>query len=157
MLLISDLPKDKIKDKYGHFFEIVNSVRDKESLELIKPRVTRSYPKVTIKEEYYTRKVFSEEYREKLRQSKLGKKRPDWVKEKISQKMKGKSNFKGKKHQRKSRLQVSLAMMENENVKGKNWIYNPSLDKEKRVKEKFILPEGYRKGRDPENVTDFSL
>ena len=156
LLLISDQPRDKIKAKYGPIFEIVNSVRDKESLDIVKPRVVRSYPKVTVKEEFYVRKVFSEEYKEKLRQSKLGKKRPDWVKEKISAKMKGKSNFEGKNHQRKSRLQVSLAMMENNNVSGKNWIYNPKTDKENRVDKKFVLPDGYRKGRDPDNVTNFS-
>ena len=97
LLLISDQPRDKIKAKYGSIFEIVNSVRDKESLNIVKPRVLRSYPKVTVKEEFYVRKVFSEEYKQKLRQSKLGKKRPDWVKEKISAKMRGKSNFQGKK------------------------------------------------------------
>ena len=31
-----------------------------------------------------------------------------------------------------------------------------TLSKENRVDEKFVLPDGYRKGRDPDNVTNFS-
>jgi hypothetical protein len=101
--------------------------------------------------------VFSEETREKLRQAKLGKSRPDSVKQKISAKMKGTSNFEGKRHKEQSKRLTALSMRDNENVKGKKWIYDPRLDREKRIDNVIKAPIGFRKGRDPDKVTDFSL
>lgn len=152
ILLISDLPKEKVKLKYGQIFEIVNSVRDRESLELVKPRILRSYPRVSVKEDFYTKKVFSEETRRKLREAKLGKARPDSVREKISQKMKGKSNFEGKRHHQESKRLTAMSMRDNKNVKGKKWIYDPRADKEKRVDKVIEAPIGFRKGRDPDSI-----
>ena len=152
IMLISDLPKDKIKSKYGQLFEIVNSVRDKESLDLVKPRILRSYPRATVKEDFYSKKVFSEETREKLRKAKLGKARPDSVKQKISQKMSGHSNFEGKRHNEYSKRLTALSMRDNKNVKGKKWIYDPRADKEKRVDKIIEAPIGFRKGRDPDSI-----
>lgn len=157
IIVVSDLPKEKIKVKYGPIFEIVNSVKEKDALEIVKQRVQKSYQKFSFVDDLYVKKEFSVETREKLRQRKLGKPRPDWVRQKISSKMKGKSNFEGKRHREDSKEKTSTSMMDNENVKGKTWIYNPSKDIEKRVDNKFILPEGFRIGRDPENTTDFSL
>ena len=152
IMLISDLPKEKIKSKYGQLFEIVNSVRDKESLDLVKPRILRSYPRATVKEDFYSKKVFSEETREKLRKAKLGKARPNWVREKISKKMKGQSNFEGKRHNDYSKRLTALSMRDNKNVKGKKWIYDPIADVEKRVDKIIEAPLGFRKGRDPDSV-----
>lgn len=149
LLLISDYPKDKIKNKYGPVFEIVNSIKDKESLEHIKPRITRQFPKYSVKEYLYQKRVFSEETRKRMALAKLNKPRADWVKEKISSKMKGKSNFEGKQHRRESRIKTSLSMMNNTNSKDVKYIYNPILDKELRVKDIVNLPEGYRLGRNP--------
>lgn len=152
MMIISDLQKEKIKAKYGPIFEIVNSVKDKESLEVVKTRILRSYPRVTFKEDFYEPKVFTKESREKIRQSKLGKARPDWVREKISRKMKGKSNFEGKRHREGSKRLTSESMRGNLNGKDKSWIYNPTTDVEKRVDNIIEAPEGFRVGRDPESV-----
>jgi len=155
LMLISDLPKEKIKVKYGPIFEIVNSVKDKDSLDLIKPRIIRQYPKLSIVEDFYVRKVFSEETREKLRQKKLGRPRADWVREKISSKMKGKSNFEGKEHNVVSRKKTSLSMQGKQNTKGKFYIYNPYTDHETMIDKGSPIPEGYRLGRDPENIGGF--
>jgi len=150
LLLISDYPKDKIKDKYGPVFEIVNSIKDKESLEHIKPRITRQFPKYSVKEYLYQKRVFSEETRKRMALAKLNKPRADWVREKISSKMKGKSNFEGKQHTRESRIKTSLSMMNNTNGENLKYIYNPTLGIEKRVRDTINLPEGFRLGRKPE-------
>jgi len=151
LLLISDYPKDKIKDKYGPVFEIVNSIKDKESLEHIKPRITRQFPKYSVEEYLYQKRVFSEETRKRMALAKLNKPRADWVREKISSKMKGKSNFEGKEHRRESRIKTSLSRMNQVNVNHEyKYIYNPTLDKELRVKDTINLPDGYRLGRKPE-------
>ena len=151
MLLISDQAKEKIKAKYGPIFEIVNSVKDRDSVEIIKPKIVRQYPKCNVAEDFYLRKVFSEETRNKLAQAKLGKARPDWVRDKISSKMKGKSNFEGKKHRRESRIKTALSRMGQVNVSpDRKFIYNPTTNQERRVKDIINLPEGFRLGRDPE-------
>ena len=154
-IVVSDLPKEKIKVKYGPIFEIVNSVRDKESLDVVKQRVFKSYQKCSLVEDFYVRKVFSEETREKLRERKIGKPRPDWVRQKISSKMKGKSNFEGKMHREGSKRLTSDSMKGKKNSEGKIWIYNPYIDKEMKVDDKFNLPEGYRLGRDPSVLNNF--
>jgi len=153
LLLISDHPKDKIKDKYGAIFEIVNSIKDKESLELIKPRITKQFSKYRVVEFFFQKRTLSEETKKKMSLAKLNKPRADWVKEKISMKMKGKSNFEGKKHRRESRMKTSLSMMNNKNITEEHkFIYNPTLNKELRVKDIINLPDGYRKGRDPDST-----
>lgn len=152
LLLISDQAREKIKAKYGSFFEIVNSVKDKSSLELVKPKIIRQHPRCEVLEDFYTKKIFSEETRKKLAQAKLGTTKPDWVKSKISSKMKGKSNFEGKSHRRESRIKTSLSMMNNNNIDGHRFIYNPTTNKEKRVKDIINLPPGFRLGRNPDNV-----
>jgi hypothetical protein len=157
IIVVSDHSKDKIKAKYGPIFEIVNSVKDKSSLEIVKQRVSKSYNRCSFIEDFYKEKVFTEESRERIRQSKLGKPRPDWVREKISSKMKGKSNFEGKRHREGSKRLTSDSMMGNENVKDKKWIYNPTLDVEKRVNNVLEAPEGFRTGRDPELVNGYLL
>lgn len=154
-IVVSDHPKEKIKAKYGPIFEIVNSVKDKSSLDVIKQRVMKSYNKCSFIEDLYVKKEFSKETREKLSQRKLGKSRPDWVREKISKKMKGKSNFEGKSHKKESKIKTAIALTGHSKNSGKTWIYSPTLDKEKRVDDRFNYPEGYRKGRDPDNVNNF--
>lgn len=151
-LLVSDHSRDKIKVKYGPNFEIVNSVKDKESLNIVKTRIARSYPKAIFIEDFYVKKVFSAKTRAKLRQRKLGKPRADWVKQKISSKMKGKSNFEGKRHNEDSKRKTARALQNNTNVKGKVWVYNPYSDTESRVDNILEAPSGFRKGRDPEKV-----
>jgi hypothetical protein len=153
LLIISDHAKDKITDKYGPVFEIVNSIKDKESLEIIKPKITRQFSKYQIVEYFYSKKLFSEETKKKMSLAKMNKPRADWIKEKISLKMKGKSNFEGKKHRRESRIKTSLSMMNNTNItEDHKFIYNPNLEKELRVKDIINIPAGYRKGRDQDST-----
>lgn len=157
MLLISDQAREKIKAKYGPIFEIVNSVKDKDSLELVKPKIIKQHPRCEVLEDFYTKKVFSEETRKKISESKLGKGRPEWVRNKISSKMKGKSNFEGKKHTRESRIKTALSMMDNNCIDGHRYIYNPTTNQEKRVKNIINVPSGFRLGRNPDVISLLTL
>jgi len=152
MLLITNSKLEKLRAKYGSKFEIVNSLKDDTYLETIKQRVVRSYPKLQVKVSITNKIDFTEEVREKLRQKKLGKPRPDWVREKISRKMKGTSNFQGKRHKGTSKMKTALALMDNKNIDGHVFIYNPTTDEERRVKDIINLPEGFRVGRNPQAI-----
>lgn len=155
LLLVTNSKLENIRAKYGSKFEIVNSLKDDTYLEQIKERVVRQYPKLQLKVSIIKKINFTEEVREKQRQKKLGKPRPDWVKEKISAKMKGVSNFRGQKHRRESRIKTALSMMGKQNNKGMKVIYNPTTDKEHRVRDIINLPEGFRVGRNPEALELF--
>ena len=43
IILVSDLPVDKIKKKYGIRYEILTSIKERDSIVIIKERLKRSY------------------------------------------------------------------------------------------------------------------
>ena len=135
LIVISDKEKDKITKKYGYRYEIINSFKDKQSILHYRMKLEKQSPTFNIIEDYFVKKFHSQESKLKMSQSKIGTKRPDKVKAKISESRKGVGNFSGKKQ-----------------VEGKKLIYNPSTDTEKRVVDIINLPDGFRKGRDPEVI-----
>lgn len=152
MLLFSDHTKEKINQKYGHKYEILNSIKDKNSLHFIKEKMQRQCPTFMIVEDYYVKKVVSEETKKKMRLSQLGKKKPDWVKNKISKSRAGKGNH-NKKHTLETKKRIASKRIDRGDIIGnKKYIYNPSTDQERRVADIINLPPGFRKGRDPEVI-----
>lgn len=89
----------------------------------------------------------SDETKEKMRQAKLGKSRDEETKLKISQTMKGKSNFEGKRHTEETKRKMALRKLNNKHAEGLFWAHNPDTDEEIRVKSRHNLPEGYVLGR----------
>jgi hypothetical protein len=89
----------------------------------------------------------SDETKEKMRQAKLGNVIPEETRRKISQTMKGKSNFEGKKHTEETKRKMALRKLKNDHAKGLYWAHNPDTDQEIRVKSRHFLPEGYVLGR----------
>ena len=154
-LLITDFAVDKVKKRHGHKFEIITSIKDKSSLDQVKPRILRQFPTFQVKEQLSPTVIFSQEIREKLRRKKLGTKKDVATKNKISQTMKGNGNFIGKRHKEDSKFKTSIKMRNNKNVVGKMWIYNPRTFKEMRIDKNEKIPEGFLKGRDPEVVEYF--
>ena len=152
LIVISDKDKDKINKKYGHKYEIINSFKDKQSILHYRLKLERQSPTFAVVEDYFVKKFHSQETKLKMSQSKLGKKRPDKVKAKISESRKGVGNFSGKKHSTLSKRRISHKMSGKKQVEGKKLIYNPSTDTEKRVNNIINLPDGFRKGRDPEVI-----
>lgn len=148
-LYVSDYPMDKAKRHFGIEVELVNSIKDKEYLEIVKARVLRSFNGFVVEEQMQKPKyVMTPEHKQALINSKLGKKRPEDVRKKISQAKKGKSNFEGKKHSYESKRLISARMTGVKQHKDYIWAHDPGSDKEIMVKSVKDIPKGFSKGRD---------
>lgn len=146
-IVISNHTIEKVKSKFGMGYEIINSVKEKESIDVIKQRTIRSYPKCKFIKYYHKTWTLSTETKKKMAKAKKGKKWDQATKDKISATMKGKSNFEGKRHTEISRRKTSESMKGKQQVKGKTWIYNPITDKEKRIDDRNKILPGFRLGR----------
>lgn len=146
---------DKARRNFGQEIELVNSIKDKEYLNVIKSRVARSYSGFEMVEQMQKAKyVMTPEHKQALLLSKLGKKRPEDVKKKISQTKKGKSNFQGKKHRYESKRLIGAHKIGNQYNKDLIWAHNPDTDEEIRVKDRKDIPKGFSEGRDYYSVED---
>jgi hypothetical protein len=63
--------------------------------------------------------IVSNDTRKILSEKKIGKSRPEWVRNKISEKMKGKSNFQGKTHNEITKLKMKERLKGNQNARKK--------------------------------------
>jgi len=152
LIVISDKDRDKITKKYGHKYEIINSFKDKQSILPYRLKLERQSPTFGVVEDYYVKKVHSEESRLKMSRAHTGLKHSNEVKKKMSRSHAGKSNHTGKKHSKNTKDRISQKMLSKKQVLGKKIIYNPAIDKERRVVDIINLPAGFRKGRDPEVI-----
>lgn len=148
-IIVSDLPFEKLHEKIGLQYEILNTIKDKEYVDVIKQRLLRSYPEAKF-EEYFIkiRLPKSPEHRERLRQSKLGKPRPEWVRKKISLAKKGVSQFAGKKHTEETKRIMAIKKLGNQHVKDTIWAHDPRGREEQRVRDLKQMKIGFSKGRD---------
>ena len=140
-IIISNHPVSKVRKKYGHSYEIINSIKDENSIDVIKSKTLRSYPDYNIINFFIRKFEFTDEARQKMSLAKLGKKRDEATKAKISDTMKGKSNFEGKKHRLESRQKTSSTKKGICTHMKHVWIYSPIYDIEKRIERKNDLPE----------------
>ena len=148
-IIISDRPSDKIKIKYGHRYQILTSCREKDSVAVVLPRVMRNYPGFQTIEWYkVVRKPISDEVRARIIAAKIGKPRPASSNAKTSATMKGRSNFRGKKHSSESKDAISAKMVGNDNSAGLIWCHNPVTGEETRVADWTMIPSGWVSGRD---------
>jgi len=149
MILISDRPTEKVKEKHGHRYEILNSVKDKDSIDVVKQRLLRSYPNYEFVEWYAALpRVISDEARQKISQSKLGKPRDEETRKKISESKKGVSQFQGKRHTPETKAKMREKKLGNQHAKATYWAHNPRTDEETRVRDRHDLPPGFQLGRD---------
>lgn len=148
IIIVSDLAQEIVKKKYGYKFEILTSINDISSLELIKPRIQKSYPGFQITELFKKIKFFSEESRKRISESKKGKPRDPLTRAKISAGLKGRSNFQGKKHTQETKSKMAEKKIGNDHAKDLVWAHNPRGDAETRVKTLKDIPKGFSKGRD---------
>ena len=148
-IIVSDLPADKVKVKYGYRYELLNSVKDKDAVDFIKIRLLRSYHEYEFIELFQKeKKPVSEEARRKMSLAKLGKPRDETTRQKISRGLKGRSNFQGKKHNPETKEVMAEKKLGNDHAKELYWVHDPRGTKEKRVKDRNSLPPGYAIGRD---------
>lgn len=71
---------------------------------------------------------------------------------KISQSMKGRSNFEGKRHTHATKIQIGISQEGHRNVKDHKWVTDKETGQERRVKGK--LPKGMRWGRSPSSFNE---
>ena len=148
-IIVSDLPADKVKAKYGYRYELLNSVKDKDAIDFIKIRLLRSYHEYEFIELFQKeKKPVSEEARKKMSLAKLGKPRDETTRQKISKGLKGRSNFQGKKHNPETKEVMAEKKLGNDHAKELYWVHDPRCSREKRVKDRNSLPPGYAIGRD---------
>ena len=148
-IIVSDLPADKVKAKYGYRYELLNSVKDKDAVDFIKLRLLRSYNGYEIIELFQKeKKPVTEEARRKMSLAKLGKPRDETTRQKISKGLKGRSNFQGKKHNPETKEVMAEKKFGNDHAKELYWVHDPRGTKEKRIKDRNSLPPGYAIGRD---------
>jgi len=147
-IVASDLPLEKIKKKLGSRYEVINSIKDRSVLDVIKARMLRSYPGFSFEEMFQVSKTFSEETKKKISESKIGKPRDELTRRKISLALKGRSNFNGKKHSDETKTVMSEKKIGNQHTKDTYWAHDPRSDKETRVKDRRDVPPGYSLGRD---------
>lgn len=149
-IIVSDRPSDNIKDKYGHRYEILTSIKERDSVSIVLPRVIRSYSGYTVIE-WYTRKKRgspSAETRAKIAAARLGVARSIASNMKASATMKGRSNFKGKKHTIETRDAIASKMIGNDHASGLIWCHDPVSGEEKRIADLVELPAGWVIGRE---------
>jgi hypothetical protein len=154
-IIVSDLPLEKVRLKYGFRYEVLNSVKDKDAIEVVWVRIQRSYPGFEIIEDNVKpkkprkkKKPVTAETRRKMADAKRGKKKSEETKRKTSMTMKGKSNFEGKKHSHASKRKIAAKSYGNTKVRGRKWVHDPNTTAEKRVVDRLNIPRGFLLGRD---------
>jgi hypothetical protein len=149
-LIITDYTPEKVRKRFNYGVELVNSIKDKSSLDIVKSRMLRTYRGYEIVELFQKPKyVMSPEHKHALLISKLGKPRSEEVRRKISEtKKKQPSNFKGKKHTYETKRLMSARKIGNQANADKIWAYNPDTDEEIMVNTRADIPPGFSEGRD---------
>lgn len=152
-ILISDMPVDKVKAKYGHRYELLNSVKESSAVDIVRTRLQRSYGRYEFVEWYQTvKKPISEETRRRMSEAKMGKPRDEATRQKIAAGLKGRSNFQGKKHTADTKDKMAEKKLGNDHAKDSYWAYDPRSDKETRVRDRNKLPPGFILGRDYDSI-----
>ena len=149
LIVVTDLPVEKVKNKYGHRYEIINSIKDIAYIDVITARVLRSYPGYTIEQlERKKPTPMSDETKRKISEAHKGVPRSEETKQKISQSLKGRSNFVGKSHSEETREVMAEKKLGNQHTKEYHWVYDPRGQREKRVRNRRDVPTGFSLGRD---------
>lgn len=147
-ILLSNRPAEKVRGKFGNKFEIVNSTKDLDAVEIIKKRVMRSYPTFILEEWIQKPRFHSEETKRKISESLKGRSKKPETCAKISKRLKGRSNFQGKRHTLSTKQTMREKKIGNQHVKDTFWAHDPRSDKEARVRSRHQLPSGFILGRD---------
>lgn len=147
-ILVSDLPLEKIKAKFGFKFERLTSVNEKTAIPFTVARLIKNYPNYNFKELYIKERKVRDETRKNIPSPLLGIPRSLEVRAKISASCKGRSNFQGKSHNAETKAKMAAAKLGNDHVKDTLWAHDPRSDKEVRVGSMKEIPNGFSRGRD---------
>ena len=158
-LIIVETTEKEFRQKYPGSYELIQSIAEYDNLEKIIPRLQKDYKAEEVVRDYaaierWGIKYFTEEIKRKWRESLIGRDRPKESNAKVSAKMKGKSNFEGRRHSDMSKILIASKRYGKSTIKeGQRWCHHPITGKELRCNESEI-PQGFVLGRSPE-VRDY--
>ena len=146
-IVISDHSIDKIKRRYPYSFEILTSIKDRNSIDIVRGKLTKTYRDFEWSTWLKHIVVHTAESNLSRSRTMTGRKRPDVVKERISRNMKGRiANFTGHRHNGITKMKMAEKKWGNTAVKGRIWV-NDGKGNEKRVYPDEV-PVGWKIGRD---------
>lgn len=155
-LVVTKKTEKEFREHFGKQYELVQTLKDETNAELSAQKLTSFYRGCEIVFDGLMKKkwgwrYFTEELKEfvrqRLRETKIGVKRDQATKLKISFARRGKGNFRGKKHNTITKLVIAEKRIGKSRVTGLRWAHEPYSGKEIRT---LTLPDGYYWGRSPE-------
>lgn len=155
-LIVTKKTEKEFKDAFGGPYELVQTVKDETNAEISAKKLLTFYRGCTIEfdsviKQKWGWKYFTEELKEfvrkRLKDTKIGVRRDQATKLKISFSRRGKGNFKGKRHTPISKMIIAEKRIGKSRVTGLRWAHEPYTGKEIRT---LTLPQGYFWGRNPE-------
>lgn len=148
-IIASNFTQKEVQEKYKCKSEILTSVKEVESVALIRSRLERQYPNYAFEEYYIKVRKKSTHKKTDMSYWKIGKPKSEETKRKISEKMKGKSNFAGKRHSQETKHIMAQKKIGNDHVKDTKWVHLDTVEiNEKRVKSLADVKAPYMIGRD---------
>lgn len=158
-LIIVETTEKEFRQNYPGPYELIQSIAEYDNLEKVIPRLQKDYRAEEVIRDYqeierWGWKYFTEEIRRKCIEARIGKPRPSDSNAKVSAKMRGKSNFEGRRHNSMSKILIASKRYGKSTIaEGQRWCHHPVTGKELRCKEDE-MPQGFVLGRSPE-VRDY--
>lgn len=154
-LIVVECTEREFRQKYPGSYELIQSIAEYDNLEKVIPRLQKDYRAEDVVRDYqelkrWGLKYFTEAIREKWLAARTGKPRPVESNAKVSAKMRGKSNFEGKRHNNMTKIIIASKRVGNSTLKeGQRWCHHPTTGKELRCLP-TNKPQGFEWGRSPE-------
>lgn len=153
-LIVVETTEKEFRQKYPGPYELIQAVADYDNLEKVIIRLQKDYKAIEVLRDYATLKrwgvkYFTEAIRAKWLAAKTGKPRPEESNAKVSAKMRGKSNFEGRRHSKLSKIMIASKRYGKSTLQGQKWCHHPLSGKELRCFESE-KPHDFVWGRSPE-------
>jgi hypothetical protein len=157
-LIVVETTEKEFRQNYPGSYELIQAVAEYDNIEKVVARLQKDYRVQHVIHDYAQKKrwgwkYFTDEVKRRCIEARIGKPRPAESNAKVSAKMKGTSNFQGRRHQRMTKIMIASKRYGNSTIKGQRWCHHPETGKELRRFEED-LPTGFRWGRSPE-VKDY--
>jgi hypothetical protein len=154
-LIVVESTEKEFRQKYPGPYELVQAVAEYDNLVKVIERLKKDYRAEEVINDYqelkrWGWKYFTEEIKKKWLEAKIGKPRPKESNAKVSAKMKGKSNFEGRRHKELTKIMIASHRYGKPSIqKGQRWCHHPETGAELRCFEEQ-KPTSFRWGRSPE-------
>lgn len=159
-LIVVETTEREFRQKYPGPYELIQAVAEYDNLEKVIERLQKDYKPQEVIRDYAEQKrwgwkYFTEEVRRKCIEARIGKPRPKESNAKVSARMRGKSNFEGRRHDPMAKIMIASKRYGNSTINGQRWCHHPESGKELRCFEND-KPADYKWGRSPE-IRDYLI